>query len=76
MHIVLAVEARESSNTQDKLGAPLFGKMMAVYHPLGIAGEVAATSEPMQAQQCVYHARRGDHTLASFASLGIFFLRG
>ena len=46
--------------------------MMAVYHPPGIAGEVAATSEPAQAQQCVYHARRGDHTLASLASLGIY----
>ena len=50
----------------------LFGYMMAVYHPPGIAGEVVATSEPAQAQQCVDHARRGDHTLASLASLGIY----
>ena len=46
--------------------------MMAVYRSPGIAGEIAATSEPAQGQQCVYHARQGDHTLASFASLGIY----
>ena len=42
VHMVLAVEARESSNAQDKLERHLFGYMMAVYHPPGIAGEVAA----------------------------------
>ena len=54
MRIVLALEAREGPNTQDKaerlLAAigHLFEDMMATHHPLGFAGKVAGKAPNTQ----------------------------
>ena len=54
MRIVLAMEAREGPNTQDKAErlmaatGHLFEDMMATYHPPGIAGKVAGKSPNTQ----------------------------
>ena len=47
---MLAVEAREGPNNQDRAGrlvvaiGDLFQDVMAIYHPHGIAGDVASTT--------------------------------
>ena len=52
--LVLAVEAREGPNNQDRAGrlvaaiGDLFQDVMAIYHPHGIAGDVAGPSSNTQ----------------------------
>ena len=64
MSIMLAIEAGEGTNTQGKSerliaeSRHFFEVLMATYHPLGIAEDVAGTSSPVRPQQCVHGSRR------------------